>query len=342
MELHILEHRLRVCTVKRSDLLPFIGSLIKLALLHEYSNSKFFSFTLTSRDFTIILDEEGFKALPDQAEKMGMVIQSSAWLVLEATAGNDDAGMTTITRNIIVPLADRGLSIFCLSTCQTDYVLVREEDLPSVTHCLAPQFSVFREIEGNSEPVTLDLSQNGVHEPEAKRAIMYPLHFPTNSFLVTSLQPDMLPKITSSLLQVLFYPETCDLIETESSSSQKEQFVSYSLIDDRISLVLDVDLLDRFPDNCICVDSAKERWRMVNTGVQNTGFEECGIVAQIAEPLASENIPIFYLSTFLTDHTLVPETEWNKTLTVLSHREECQHQDQENSVIVDQTIPTSS
>nr|XP_054773964.1 cytosolic arginine sensor for mTORC1 subunit 2-like [Lytechinus pictus] len=83
MELHILEHRLRVCTVKRSDLLPFIGSLIKLALLHEYSKSKFFSFTLTSRDFTIILDEEGFKALPDQAEKMGMVIQSSAWLVLE-------------------------------------------------------------------------------------------------------------------------------------------------------------------------------------------------------------------------------------------------------------------
>lgn len=339
MELHILEHRLRVATVKRSDLLPFIGSLIKLALLHETSKSKFFNFTHTSRDFTIILDEEGFKALPDQAEKMGMVIQSSAWLVLEATAGNDDAGMTTVTRNIIVPLADRGLSIFCLSTCQTDYVLVREEDLPSVTQCLAPQFCVFREIEGNSEPVTIDLSQNGVHEAEAKRAIMYPLHFPTNNFLVTSLQPDMIPKITSSLLQVLFYPETCDPIETETSS-QKEQFVSYSLIDDRISLVLDVDLLDRFPDNCICVDSAKERWRMVNTGVQNTGFEECGIVAQIAEPLASENIPIFYLSTFLTDHTLVPETEWNRTLTVLSHREECQ--DQDDRVIVEPNISTAA
>lgn len=324
MELHILEHRLRVATVQRSDLLPFIGSLIKLALLHENSNSKFFSFSQTSRDFTILVDEEGYKALPDKAEKMGMVWQSSTWLVLEAgTDDEDGTAMTTITRNIIVPLANRRLSIFCLSTCQTDYVLIREEDLQSVTQCLAPHFKIFREVGGSSEPVTLDSSQNGGHEPEAKQAIMYPLHFPTNNFLVTSLQPDMLPKITSSLLQVLFYPETADSIEGESSTTT-EQFVSYSLIDDRISLVLDVDLLDRFPDNCICVDSAKERWRMVHTGVQDLGFEEYGIVAQIAEPLASDNIPIFYLSTFLTDHTLVPETEWNRTLSVLSHRQEAQ------------------
>ncbi|XP_071486282.1 cytosolic arginine sensor for mTORC1 subunit 2-like [Diadema antillarum] len=257
MELHILEHRLRVATVKRSDLLPFIGSLVKLALLHEQSKSKFFSCTQTSLEFTIILDEEGFKALPEQAQNLGMVIQPSTWLVLEAGAG------------------------------------VVDED------------------EG--------VDDNQEHHPEAKPAIMYPLHFPSNHFLVTSLQPDELPKLTSCLLQVLFYPETYDSIET-SPSSKKEKFVSYSLIDDRISLVLDGDLLDRFPDNCICVDSSKERWRMVKTGVQNLGFEESGIVAQVAKPLASEDIPIFYLSTFLTDHTLVPEVEWEKTLSVLSQR----------------------
>ncbi|XP_072163604.1 cytosolic arginine sensor for mTORC1 subunit 1-like [Diadema setosum] len=324
MELHILEHRLRVATVKRSDLLPFIGSLVKLALLHEQSKSKFFSCTQTSLEFTIILDEEGFKALPEQAQNLGMVIQPSTWLVLEAGAGIGDedegVGMTTITRNIIVPLANQHLSIFCLSTCQTDYVLVKEEDLQSVIQCLSPDFRVYREVDGNTELVTVNMSHNGVNEAaEAKPATMYPLHFPSNHFLVTSLQPDELPKLTSCLLQVLFYPETYDSIET-SPSSKKEKFVSYSLIDDRISLVLDGDLLDRFPDNCICVDSSKERWKMVKTGVQNLGFEESGIVAQVAKPLASEDIPIFYLSTFLTDHTLVPEAEWEKTLSVLSQR----------------------
>lgn len=34
-------------------------------------------------------------------------------------------------------------------------------------------------------------------------------------------------------------------------------------------------------------------------------LDECGIVAQISEPLAASDIPAYYISTFKFDHALV-------------------------------------
>lgn len=36
--------------------------------------------------------------------------------------------------------------------------------------------------------------------------------------------------------------------------------------------------------------------------------DECGIVAQISEPLATADIPAYYISTFKFDHALVSST----------------------------------
>ena len=56
--------------------------------------------------------------------------QDSRWLVLSASSGSSAAteisGLTEITKSVIVPLANNDISIFSLSTYQTDYVLVRK------------------------------------------------------------------------------------------------------------------------------------------------------------------------------------------------------------------------
>ena len=59
-----------------------------------------------------------------------MLQQDSSWLILSASSGSSAAteisGLTEITKSVIVPLANNDVSIFSLSTYQTDYVLVRK------------------------------------------------------------------------------------------------------------------------------------------------------------------------------------------------------------------------
>uniref|UniRef100_A0A2I3GSK5 Cytosolic arginine sensor for mTORC1 subunit 1 n=1 Tax=Nomascus leucogenys TaxID=61853 RepID=A0A2I3GSK5_NOMLE len=61
MELHILEHRVRVLSVARPGLWLYTHPLIKLLFLPRRSRCKFFSLTETPEDYTLMVDEEGFK-----------------------------------------------------------------------------------------------------------------------------------------------------------------------------------------------------------------------------------------------------------------------------------------
>uniref|UniRef100_A0AC11D6B1 Cytosolic arginine sensor for mTORC1 subunit 1 n=1 Tax=Ovis aries TaxID=9940 RepID=A0AC11D6B1_SHEEP len=61
MELHILEHRVRVLSLARPGLWLYTHPLIKLLFLPRRSRCKFFSLTETPEDYTLMVDEEGFK-----------------------------------------------------------------------------------------------------------------------------------------------------------------------------------------------------------------------------------------------------------------------------------------
>nr|XP_042711991.1 oncostatin-M isoform X5 [Chrysemys picta bellii] len=63
MDLQILEHRVRVLSLARRGLWLYTHPLLKLLLLPRRSRCKFFSLTETPEDYTIMLDEEGFKAV---------------------------------------------------------------------------------------------------------------------------------------------------------------------------------------------------------------------------------------------------------------------------------------
>ncbi|XP_010785098.1 cytosolic arginine sensor for mTORC1 subunit 2 [Notothenia coriiceps] len=70
---------------------------------------------------------------------------------------------------------------------------------------------------------------------------------------------------------------------------------------------MDEQTTQRFPNNVLFTSASGELWKMVRIGGQPLGFDECGIVAQISEPLATADIPAYYISTFKFDHALVPE-----------------------------------
>ncbi|XP_028851139.1 cytosolic arginine sensor for mTORC1 subunit 1 [Denticeps clupeoides] len=315
MDLHILDHRLRVTSIGKSGLARYTHPLIKLIFLRNRSRCKFFSLTETPENYTVVLDEDGFKELQPSEH---LQVECSTWLPLNvvsngnASSSSQAVGVTKIAKSVIAPLAEQHVSVFMLSTYQTDFILVREKDLSVVIHTLQEEFNIYREVGGEYVPVNSQDMQNGLQRngKDAPKATVHPVLIPENHFCVMSLDPDTLPTIATTLIDVLFYSSS-----PAGSGSDLNQdlecvkFFSFSLIDGYVSLVMDTDAQRQFPADLLFTSSSGELWRMVRIGGQPLGFDECGIVAQISQPLADSDISAYYISTFSFDHALVPEED---------------------------------
>ncbi|KPP79350.1 hypothetical protein Z043_101069 [Scleropages formosus] len=328
MELHILEHSLKVASIAKEGIQICTHGLIKLAFLPSKTRCKFFSLTETPEDYTIIVDEEGFKELPESEH---LSVAEATWLALNVVSGGGSSsssqpiGVTKIAKSVIAPLADHNISVFMLSTYQTDFILVRERDLPMVMHTLSSEFTLLRVVNGETVAANSLGVSNGFVKPkmgrpvlhgtensqpateQIQRPIIHPLSSPSNMFCVTSLNPDTLPTVATLLMDVMFYSSGVKEPGTATEDSGHIRFFSFSLIEGYISLVMDEQTTRRFPNNVLFTSASGELWKMVRIGGQPLGFDECGIVAQISEPLATADIPAYYISTFKFDHALVPE-----------------------------------
>ncbi|CAL8251270.1 unnamed protein product [Boreogadus saida] len=325
MDLHILDHRLRVTSISKDGLVHFTHPLIKLIFLRNRTRCKFFSLTETPENYTVVLDEEGFKELKPSEH---LQVEGSVWLPLNVvSSGNVSSssqavGVTKIAKSVIAPLAEQHVSVFMLSTYQTDFILVKEQDLAVVVSTLGEEFSIFREVEGESFPVQ-DV-HNGLHKngKEAIQPTVHPVLIPQNHFCVMSLDPDTLPSIATTLIDVLFYSNSPKEGTPSTAGAELDciKFFSFSLIDGYISLVMDTEAQRQFPADLLFTSSSGELWRMVRIGGQPLGFDECGIVAQISQPLADSDISAYYISTFSFDHALVPEEDIGRVTEMLRHQ----------------------
>ncbi|XP_014793101.1 PREDICTED: GATS-like protein 3 [Calidris pugnax] len=259
-----------------------------------------------------------------------MQVADSTWLVLSvvsngrAPSGCQATGVTKIARSVIAPLAEHHVSVLMLSTYQTDFILVRERDLPVVIHTLAGEFDIYKEEGGECVPVTCDDVSNGFLKPkQAASPTLHPVQSPQTRFCVLTVAPDTLPAIATMLIDVLFYSHSPPR-EAGAGSQDLDSitFFAFSLIEGYISIVMDAETQKRFPSDLLLTSSTGELWRMVRIGGQPLGFDECGIVAQIAEPLAAADISAYYISTFNFDHALVPEEGIAEVIQLLQQRQE--------------------
>ncbi|XP_030918313.1 uncharacterized protein LOC102042531, partial [Geospiza fortis] len=285
----------RVLSLARRGLWLYTHPLLKLLFLPQRCRCKFFSLTETPEDYTVMLDEEGFKELPPSEF---MQVADSTWLVLSVVSngreppGCQATGVTKIARSVIAPLAEHHVSVLMLSTYQTDFILVRERDLPVVIHTLAGEFDIYKEEGGECVPVTCDDVSNGFLKPKPPASpTLHPVQSPQTRFCVLTVAPDTLPAIATMLIDVLFYSHAPPWDAAPGSQDLDSiTFFSFSLIEGYISIVMDAETQKRFPSDLLLTSSTGELWRMVRIGGQPLGFDECGIVAQIAEPLAAPDI----------------------------------------------------
>jgi len=116
MQLHLLPGMFAICRLNARDALP------QWAL----ANRGFVSITRTEDELSIICPES---ALP------AGVTSENGWRILKV-AGPLDFALTGVVSSIAAPLADAGISIFAISTYDTDYVLVRDANRTAAVQVL--------------------------------------------------------------------------------------------------------------------------------------------------------------------------------------------------------------
>ena len=115
LSLTILPQRFAICRLSPDEPLPTF-----------LSHSQFFSITRTSEELSVVLSEEMVPS--DWKTEIG-------WHCLKVI-GSLDLDLTGILASLVMPLSEAGISIFVISTYDTDYFLVREENLNKATKIL--------------------------------------------------------------------------------------------------------------------------------------------------------------------------------------------------------------
>ena len=103
-ELRVLKPRLAIVSLGATDPVP------------AWADGHFSSVTRTANELSVVCVED---RVPDD------VAAERTWLALEV-AGPLDLGEVGILATIVEPLKLAGISIFAISTYDTDYILVRE------------------------------------------------------------------------------------------------------------------------------------------------------------------------------------------------------------------------
>jgi hypothetical protein len=106
--LSVLPERLAVCRLSPDEMIP-----------NWVFATSFWSITRTDEELSLIVPEE-FVPSSWKSEK--------GWRCLKVL-GPLDSSATGVLASVSTPLAQAGLSIFAISTYDTDYVLVRHGDL---------------------------------------------------------------------------------------------------------------------------------------------------------------------------------------------------------------------
>lgn len=110
LTLSVLPHRLAICRLSAGAALPA-----------WCADAPWYSVTRTDDELSVVVPEERVPASANAEVDPG-------WCALKVH-GPLDFSMTGVLANLSAPLADAGISIFAISTYDTDYILVRAGDL---------------------------------------------------------------------------------------------------------------------------------------------------------------------------------------------------------------------
>lgn len=115
LTMRLLKDKYGVCRLDKNESIPTWAQ-----------NGEFFSITKTADELSIVCDEEN---IPDNKKC------EKDWKVLKIE-GPLDFSLIGILSSISSILASRGISIFAVSTYDTDYILIKNKDIDKAVESL--------------------------------------------------------------------------------------------------------------------------------------------------------------------------------------------------------------
>ncbi|KAJ0393178.1 hypothetical protein P43SY_000565 [Pythium insidiosum] len=301
------------------------------------SAQRFLSYVETQHEVSIVFEAELLERVPRDA----LEVEPIRWKALQVASAGAGAFLSqlAILTELTTQLARHDISVFQISTYQTDYILVKSEDLDRAIQCLLGSFCDV-EME-NGEPYTptveTEPQQPEEREPRKDTAAGEPprkhtLSAPDLDLHLVEIDKASVRRHMFALVRLLFgqsrrrrRAECEDGGETEADAADDacgKLFLSYSETGDGISIVTsDLAFLEQMEelarDGEEGVMVSPDSWRVVQIGDENLGFNETGIVASHTSVLLNAGTMVFYLSTYATDFMLIKEDEWSDALQIL-------------------------
>jgi len=281
--------------VKKESLATCSYPLMKLLLFED--SHRFFSLTDTEDEISLIMSEAPMKVFKSVVD---WELCQNTWIGIQVCEGSLGFTSVGVVHALSDPLAKAGISIFNLSTSDTDYALVPEDRIYDAIDCLEEEFTLLTE--GLEELAKIvPRPEKKTNERNDERVCkQHPLSLPRSEIYICSFRKDEASAIATSLLKIIFFPK-----------SAESRFFSYTESEDEISLLLDKNSVDLFPD----VPNPSGPWKLIKVDDGPLGFSETGIVCSLAETLS--DVSLFYVSTFFTDYVLVEASSIEKAISVL-------------------------
>jgi len=226
---------------------------------------RFFSYTDTSQEISIVLDEESIKEFPEGILK----VSPNYFRALELYSMTPQVSLIHSVSN---PLAKAGVSIFYLSTYETDFTLIKEEDLELALNCLKialPSLSINNnnniKEEHKSKKESLMRRDNYVVPPIGKISRKtLKLSVSSLELVLASVQKKILPFIGMSILKLIFF------------SHSPQRFISYCLANNNISMILPTNdyetLIETAESVGFNLSSFSETWKRITVDEGPLGF----------------------------------------------------------------------
>ncbi|GLD98897.1 hypothetical protein PINS_up021807 [Pythium insidiosum] len=318
------------------------------------SSQRFLSYVETQHEVSIVFEAELLERVPSDA----LEIEPIRWKALQVASAGAGAFLSqlAILTELTTQLARHDISVFQISTYQTDYILVKSEDLDRAIQCLLGSFCDVEMEDGEpytptgETPSPLDAQEeinnnsnnnnNKRDDATASESLRkHTLSAPDLDLHLVEIDKSCVRRHMFALVRLLFgqsrrqrrsreeeHTEE-DGQEAEHEREQEDDtsgklFLSYSETGDGISIVTsDVAFLEQMEELARSGEEgvmvSPDSWKVVQIGDENLGFNETGIVASHTSVLLNAGTMVFYLSTYATDFMLIKEDEWSDALQIL-------------------------
>jgi len=130
---------LQIVSLPRNHLNQLTSEIVKFFLDVERSETNFFSFLSSGNEITLIIPKQN-NILQENFTFDFLSINSSSWKYILISAGADGFDVTMVN-SVAKILASHKISLFYLSTCDQDFILVEDFNFDNALELLKKSFS---------------------------------------------------------------------------------------------------------------------------------------------------------------------------------------------------------